>query len=91
LFIVPIASVLQQRPAPEQKGAVQGAASLMSFMGILGASGAQKALRWAGLDAGQVFWACGVVSVAVGVYVAWSRRDAMRGIPASNRGEPEGR
>jgi len=44
LFIVPIAAVLQHKPAPERKGAVQGAANLLSFVGIAGASLAQTML-----------------------------------------------
>ena len=41
LFIVPIAAVLQHKPEPERKGAVQGAANLLSFIGIALASFAQ--------------------------------------------------
>ncbi len=72
LYIVPLTAVLQSRPAPEKKGAVQGAASTLSFLGILFASGFQRLLRlW--LSAGQVFWACGVAALAIGLYVSWSR------------------
>lgn len=78
LYIVPIAAVLQKRPAPDQKGAVQGAASLLSFMGILGASGVQKVLRMR-IEPGQVFWVCGAVALSIGGYVAWSRRAEMMG------------
>lgn len=49
MFIVPIAAVLQHKPAPERKGAVQGAANLMSFLGIIAASVAQMLLT-AGVD-----------------------------------------
>lgn len=77
LFIVPIAAVLQNRPAPENKGAVQGAASVLSFVGILGATGVQRLLRLQ-FSAGQIFWICGAVSLAVGAYVFFSRREQMR-------------
>lgn len=72
-YIVPITAVLQSRPAPEQKGAVQGAASALSFLGILASSGVQRLLRqW--LSAGQIFWFCGACALAIGTYVVLSRR-----------------
>ena len=73
LFIVPITAVLQSRPAPENKGAVQGAASVLSFLGILAATGVQRLLRFQ-LDSGQIFWVCGSVALVVGGYVTYSRR-----------------
>lgn len=74
LFIVPIAAVLQHRPAPETKGAVQGAANVLSFVGILAASGVQ----WLSFEAlhltpGQVFWVCGACALLTGAYAAVSR------------------
>jgi acyl-[acyl-carrier-protein]-phospholipid O-acyltransferase/long-chain-fatty-acid--[acyl-carrier-protein] ligase len=74
LFIVPIAAVLQHRPAPEEKGAVQGAANVLSFVGILGAAGAQwLGSTWLGLTSGEVFWLCGACALATGAYAAISR------------------
>jgi len=74
LFIVPIAAVLQHRPAPEDKGAVQGAANVLSFVGILGAAGAQwLGSTWLGLTSGEVFWLCGAAALATGAYAAISR------------------
>lgn len=74
LFIVPIAAVLQHRPAPESKGAVQGAANLLSFIGILAASGAQWiSFETLHLTPGQVFWVCGGAAVLTGAYAAISR------------------
>ncbi len=73
LFIVPITAVLQSRPAPENKGAVQGAASVLSFVGILASTGVQRLLRFL-LSSGQIFWFCGAVALLVGAYVAYSRR-----------------
>ena len=79
LFIVPIAAVLQHRPSAETKGAVQGAASVLSFVGILAASGVQVVLsRTLGVESGGVFWFCGAAALATGVYVAASRREQMR-------------
>jgi acyl-[acyl-carrier-protein]-phospholipid O-acyltransferase/long-chain-fatty-acid--[acyl-carrier-protein] ligase len=75
LFIVPIAAVLQHRPSADSKGAVQGAASVLSFLGILGASGAQMALSTGfGVGAGRVFWFCGLAAAITGAYVTYSRR-----------------
>ncbi len=75
LFIVPVAAVLQHRPAQEEKGAVQGAASVLSFVGILGASGAQVVLgEYAHFETGAVFWACGVAAGMAGGYIAATRR-----------------
>lgn len=74
LFIVPIAAVLQHRPAPEDKGGVQGAANVLSFIGILAASGVQwlsfQALQ---LSPGQVFWVCGACALGTGAYSAFTR------------------
>jgi len=75
LFIVPIAAVLQHRPQAHEKGAVQGAASVWSFVGILGASGAQLLLgNVAQVGVGRIFWAAGVVALTTGAYVVWTRR-----------------
>ena len=74
LFIVPIAAVLQHRPAPEDKGAVQGAANVLSFIGILAASAAQwVSFRTLNLTPGQVFWVCGACALLTGAYSAISR------------------
>jgi acyl-[acyl-carrier-protein]-phospholipid O-acyltransferase/long-chain-fatty-acid--[acyl-carrier-protein] ligase len=74
LFIVPIAAVLQHRPAPEDKGAVQGAANVLSFIGILAASGVQwLSFQTLNLTPGQVFWVCGACALLTGAYSAISR------------------
>jgi acyl-[acyl-carrier-protein]-phospholipid O-acyltransferase/long-chain-fatty-acid--[acyl-carrier-protein] ligase len=74
LFIVPIAAVLQHRPAPADKGAVQGAANVLSFLGILAASGVQwvAGQLWH-LGPGQIFWLCGACALLTGAYSAISR------------------
>jgi acyl-[acyl-carrier-protein]-phospholipid O-acyltransferase / long-chain-fatty-acid--[acyl-carrier-protein] ligase len=68
LFIVPVCAVLQNRPAPEDKGAVQGAASVLSFVGILISAGVQRLLH-SQLSSGKIFWLCGILSIALGLYV----------------------
>ena len=81
LFIVPIAAVLQHKPAPERKGAVQGAANLLSFVGIALASLAQDFLKnTCGLSTEHIFWVCGVVALITGVYAAATRRGALRNL-----------
>lgn len=80
LFIVPIAAVLQHRPAPEDKGAVQGAANVLSFVGILAASIVQwVSFQTLNLSPGQVFWVCGVCASLTGAYSAISRGRLIRG------------
>ncbi|MCE9520472.1 MAG: hypothetical protein K8R87_13075, partial [Verrucomicrobia bacterium] len=80
LFIVPIAAVLQHKPAPESKGAVQGAANLLSFVGIFAASGIQYVLNQIQLSSGQVFWFCGIAALSTGIYAAATRRGAMKNL-----------
>jgi len=78
LFIVPIVSVLQHRPSPQTKGAVQGAASWLSWVGIAAAAITQTLLSGpAQLSYGQIFWVCGAVAALAGAFVAWSRPRAM--------------
>ena len=67
LFIVPIVSVLQHRPSPQTKGAVQGAASWLSWVGIAAAAITQTLLSGpAHLSYGQIFWVCGAVAALGG-------------------------
>ena len=74
LFIVPIVSVIQHRPAPEDKGSVQGAVSSLSFIGILFAAGVQWVARETfHISSGQVFWVCGTSAIICGAYAAISR------------------
>ncbi|HEY2572655.1 MAG TPA: MFS transporter [Verrucomicrobiaceae bacterium] len=80
LFIVPIAAVLQHKPAPESKGAVQGAANLLSFVGIFAASGVQFLLGLIKLTPGEVFWFCGAAAFATGIYAAATRRGALQNL-----------
>lgn len=80
LFIVPVSAVLQHKPAPESKGAVQGAANLLSFVGIFAASGVQFLLGFFKLTPGQVFWFCGVAALITGIYAAATRRGALQNL-----------
>ncbi len=74
LFIVPVVSVIQHRPSPESKGAVQGSVSSLSFLGILAAAGVQWVARETfQISSGQVFWVCGASAIICGSYAAISR------------------
>ncbi len=74
LFIVPVVSVIQHRPSPESKGAVQGSVSSLSFLGILAAAGVQYVARETfHISSGQVFWVCGATAVICGAYAGVSR------------------
>ena len=74
LFIVPVVSVIQHRPSPESKGAVQGSVSSLSFLGIMAAAGVQWLSREAfGISSAQVFWVCGASALICGAYAAISR------------------
>jgi acyl-[acyl-carrier-protein]-phospholipid O-acyltransferase/long-chain-fatty-acid--[acyl-carrier-protein] ligase len=78
LFIVPIVSVLQDRPSAKTKGAVQGAASWLSWIGIAAAAITQTLLSSAAhLSYGQVFWVCGATAALAGAFVTWSRPQAV--------------
>lgn len=78
LFIVPLVSVLQHRPSPQTKGAVQGAASWMSWVGIATAAVTQTLLSGsANFTYGQIFWVCGGVAALAGIFVTWSRPRAV--------------
>jgi acyl-[acyl-carrier-protein]-phospholipid O-acyltransferase/long-chain-fatty-acid--[acyl-carrier-protein] ligase len=76
LFIVPIVSVLQHRPSPRMKGAVQGAVSWLSWVGIAAAAITQGLLS-AHIGYGQIFRVCAVIAALAGVFVIWSRPGAM--------------
>ena len=78
LFIVPIVSVLQHRPSPQSKGAVQGAVSWLSWVGIAVASILQGQLATTfHLSYGQIFWFCGVMAAISGLFVTWTRPRAV--------------
>ncbi|HTB62332.1 MAG TPA: MFS transporter [Opitutales bacterium] len=89
IFIVPIAAVLQHRPSPETKGAIQGAASLLSWIGILAATGVQWLLNNAlKVSSGHIFWFCGLSALATGIYAVATRREAIRQLFESFRQPP---
>jgi acyl-[acyl-carrier-protein]-phospholipid O-acyltransferase/long-chain-fatty-acid--[acyl-carrier-protein] ligase len=81
LFIVPVAAVLQHRPAATEKGAVQGIASWLSWVGIIAAAATQEALgKLFHFTHAQVFWFCGAAALVAGLYVARTRPGAIRAL-----------
>ena len=87
LFIVPIVSVLQHRPSPQTKGAVQGAVSWLSWIGIAVASVMQGQLATTfHLSYGQIFWFCGGIAALAGLFVTWTRPRAVPDMLARWRG-----
>ncbi len=77
-FIVPVVSVLQHRPSPTMKGAVQGASSWLSWVGIAAAAILQGQLaETLHLSYGQIFWFTGAVAALAGIFVTWTRPRAV--------------
>ncbi len=78
LFIVPIAAVLQHRPAADEKGAVQGATNFVSWIGIILSSVTLSVMNdTLRRPARDTFICAGVVAGLVGIYVALSRPKAV--------------
>jgi acyl-[acyl-carrier-protein]-phospholipid O-acyltransferase / long-chain-fatty-acid--[acyl-carrier-protein] ligase len=77
-FIVPVVSVLQHRPSPTMKGAVQGASSWLSWVGIAAAAIIQGQLAETfHLTYGQIFWFAGGIAALAGIFVTWTRPRAV--------------
>ena len=69
-FIVPISALLQHQPAREEKGAVLGAANLISFIGIFLASGIYYLLtEICHLTPPEMFWVVAAAAAVATVYV----------------------
>jgi len=81
LFIVPLAAILQHRPSADRKGAVQGTAAWLSWIGIVAAAVLQKQFSLVlGWGPGQIFWFCGVAALASGAYIIHSRPGTLSGL-----------
>jgi len=77
-FIVPVAAILQHRPAAGQKGAVLAAGNLLSFVGIALASGVFWLLtEKAGCSTRQVFLVSSVLTAGATVYIVWLLPDSL--------------
>jgi acyl-[acyl-carrier-protein]-phospholipid O-acyltransferase/long-chain-fatty-acid--[acyl-carrier-protein] ligase len=77
-FIVPIAALLQHRPARENKGQIQATANLLSFVGVFLASGAHWLLaQQFQLSPRHIFLVGGVMTMAGAIYVLILLPDAL--------------
>ena len=77
-FIVPVAALLQHRPARENKGQVQATANWFSFVGVFAASGAHWLLaQKLALSPRGIFLVGGVVTLVGAIYVLWLLPDAL--------------
>jgi acyl-[acyl-carrier-protein]-phospholipid O-acyltransferase/long-chain-fatty-acid--[acyl-carrier-protein] ligase len=77
-FIVPIAALLQHKPARENKGQVQATANLLSFVGVFLASGAHWLLaQHFQLSPRHIFLVGGVMTLIGAIYVLFLLPDAL--------------
>jgi acyl-[acyl-carrier-protein]-phospholipid O-acyltransferase/long-chain-fatty-acid--[acyl-carrier-protein] ligase len=77
-FIVPIAALLQHKPARENKGEVQATANLLSFVGVFLASGAHWLLaQQLQFSPRTIFLVGGVLTFAGAIYVLFLLPDAL--------------
>jgi acyl-[acyl-carrier-protein]-phospholipid O-acyltransferase / long-chain-fatty-acid--[acyl-carrier-protein] ligase len=77
-FIVPVSAILQHRPDKGRKGAILGAANLLSFVGSMTAG----LVYWffvSRLDLGPrgIFLICGIMTLAATAYVTWLLPDSL--------------
>jgi acyl-[acyl-carrier-protein]-phospholipid O-acyltransferase/long-chain-fatty-acid--[acyl-carrier-protein] ligase len=69
-FAVPVNALIQHRPDPAVKGSVIGASNLLSWIGILLASGVYFVLsHFAHLTPGSIFLVCGLMTLGATIYV----------------------
>ena len=77
-FIVPIAALLQHKPARENKGEVQATANLLSFIGVFLASGAHWLFaQQFQLSPRHIFLVGGLLTFAGAIYVLFLLPDAL--------------
>jgi acyl-[acyl-carrier-protein]-phospholipid O-acyltransferase/long-chain-fatty-acid--[acyl-carrier-protein] ligase len=78
-YAVPLNALIQHRPAPEHKGGVIAASSLLSFVGIFLAAGVYFALSsFAHLNAAQIFLAGAIMTLAATFYSVFLLPDSVR-------------
>ena len=78
VFFVPIMALIQRLPHPKVKGMVLGASTVLSFVGILLASGVfYLSLGPARLNPQQIFLASALMTLVGTAYVLWRVPDAL--------------
>ncbi|HXR32764.1 MAG TPA: acyl-[ACP]--phospholipid O-acyltransferase [Verrucomicrobiae bacterium] len=77
-FIVPISALIQHRPEEQHRGGVLATANLLSFIGILGASGAYYILKhFLHIGPAGIFFWSSFLTLAALVYVLWLLPDSL--------------
>ena len=80
-YAVPLNALIQHRPAPEHKGGVIAASSLLSFVGIFLAAGVYFALSsFAHLNAAQIFLAGAIMTLAATFYSVFLLSDSVQSL-----------
>jgi acyl-[acyl-carrier-protein]-phospholipid O-acyltransferase/long-chain-fatty-acid--[acyl-carrier-protein] ligase len=77
-FIVPVSAILQHRPARERKGAILGAANLLSFVGSLAAGFFYWLLAGpADFSPRRILLVAGLLTLGATIYVVWLLPDSL--------------
>lgn len=77
-FIVPVAALLQHRPAAANRGGVLAASNLLSFVGIFLASGVDYLLvSLLGMHTPAIFLACAIFAAISAVFILRERPSAL--------------
>lgn len=84
LYLIPVSSFIQVRPAPEEKGRVLGTDNCLVFSGILLASAVYWGLEFFAPSTGHMI--LGGMALAAAVCLAWG----LRSLPAPDGSEPSG-
>ena len=70
-FVVPLAAMIQRRPAAKEKGSVIAVCAVFVFSGVFLASIVYYGYRWIGLSYLQVFFVCGLTTLFVSGAALW--------------------
>ena len=77
LLLVPLAALLQWRPAEDRRGAVIALSNVFVFSGVFAGSLSAWALSTAGISASGILIAASVVTVAATIWSLWLLPDAL--------------
>ncbi len=77
LLLVPLAALLQWRPAEDQRGAVIALSNVFVFSGVLAGSLSAWALSAAGISTSGILIAASVVTLAATIWAIWLLPDAL--------------
>ena len=71
VFDVPLASTLQQRAPADMRGGIISATNMLTFVGMAFAGAVFLVLGAVGFTPGHVFLLTGLMSLALGIFIAW--------------------